>query len=259
MHVPVIDDAAWASPWRRRPVGTKVALSLALVLTALVGPVWPTAPLVALLGIALLLGPAQIRAAALAGVMAAPLLFIVTGALTVAVGLGSPPPGATVLWRWGLLSVTRDSLVQATGLLAHGIAGTLALMVLATTTPMVDLVTWARRCRVPDPLLEVASLVYRLCWVLLATVQAMHEAQTARLGDCAPLRRRLQVTGETVGQVMVRSWDHARRLEDGMAGRGYEDALSTLAVEPEGTKTFTLTVAVLLAALWLLLWVVTRG
>ncbi|WP_394277608.1 cobalt ECF transporter T component CbiQ [Luteococcus sp.] len=259
MHIPVIDDAAWTSPWRRRPVGTKMALSLALVLTALVGPVWPTVPLVALTSLALLLGPARIRASALARVLAAPLLFIASGAVTVAVGLGAPPTSTTVLWRWGLVSVSRESLTQSVGLLGHGIAGTLALMVLATTTPMVDLVTWARRCRVPDPLLEVASLVYRLCWVLLATVEAMHEAQQARLGGCAPLRRRLRTTGETIGQVMVRSWDHARRLEDGMAGRGYEDSLTTLAVEPARTRPFTAAVTVLLAVLWALLWLVTRG
>ena len=36
-----IDDAAWASPWRRRRVGEKVLLSLALVLTALLTPPWP--------------------------------------------------------------------------------------------------------------------------------------------------------------------------------------------------------------------------
>ena len=35
MTITSLDDAAWDSPWRRRPVGEKVALSTALLLTAL--------------------------------------------------------------------------------------------------------------------------------------------------------------------------------------------------------------------------------
>ena len=45
MHLHALDDAAWDSPWRRVRVSHKVALSVALVLTALVGPAWPVSPL----------------------------------------------------------------------------------------------------------------------------------------------------------------------------------------------------------------------
>ena len=45
----------------------------------------------------------------------------------------------------------------------------------ATTTPIVDLLTWLRRRRVPGPLLEIASLTYRLLFVVLQTAQGVHE------------------------------------------------------------------------------------
>ena len=54
-----IDDAAWGSPWRRRRVGEKVLLSLALVLTALLTPPWPGCVAVALFSVFLILGPAR--------------------------------------------------------------------------------------------------------------------------------------------------------------------------------------------------------
>ena len=41
-----IDDAAWASAWRRRSPGDKLLLCLGLVVCALVLPVWPGSVLV---------------------------------------------------------------------------------------------------------------------------------------------------------------------------------------------------------------------
>ena len=38
MTITSLDDAAWDSPWRRRSVGEKVALSTALLLTSLCTP-----------------------------------------------------------------------------------------------------------------------------------------------------------------------------------------------------------------------------
>ena len=123
-----IDDAAWASPWRRRRVGEKVLLSLALVLTALLTPPWPGCVAVALVSVFLIVGPARIRFSLLATVLVAPLTFLLLGALPVAVHIGGDG------WGVGPLRLTEEGLVTAAGLVAHGIAGTLAIMVLATTT-----------------------------------------------------------------------------------------------------------------------------
>ena len=60
MHLTALDDAAWAGPWRRVRVGEKVALSLGLVLTALLTPSWPGSVLVATASVALTCGPARI-------------------------------------------------------------------------------------------------------------------------------------------------------------------------------------------------------
>ncbi|MEL4469296.1 cobalt ECF transporter T component CbiQ [Luteococcus sp. H101] len=256
MHLTSVDDAAWASPWRRRRVGEKALLSLGLVLTALLAPTWPGTVLVGLAALAAILGPARIRPAVLAGVMAAPSAFILVGAASVAVGVGSPVAESHLLWRWGPFSLGRDGLLRAAGLLGHGIAGALALMVLATTTPMVDLITWGRRWRIPDPLLEVAALTYRLLWVLLATTVGIRQAQAARLGDAAPLRRRMEAAGNAVGAVLVRSWNQARRLEEGLAGRGYESSLTTLSVQRPASPRFLLATAAALATIWALVWAV---
>ena len=40
--------------------------------------------------------------------------------------------------------------------------------------------------------------------------------------------------------LFVRSWDRARKLEDGLAGRGYEDVLTTLEPERVRSRAFLL-------------------
>ena len=41
-----------------------------------------------------------------------------------------------------------------------------------------------------------------------------------------------------VAALFIRSWDRARRLEAGLAGRGYEDALRTLEPERQRSRAF---------------------
>ncbi|GAA1390871.1 cobalt ECF transporter T component CbiQ [Luteococcus peritonei] len=256
MHASVLDDAAWASSWRRHQVGEKVVLSLGLVLTALLAPAWPGCLLVALAALGLMLLSARVRPRVLALVVAAPLAFVAVGVLPVAVQVGGTPVDAW--WQRGPFSVGGASLRRAAELAAHSVAGALAMVLLATTTPISDLLAWARRCHLPAPLVEVAGLTYRLLWVLLASVLTIREAQHARLGDAAPLGRRLATSGATVGSVLVRSWEGARRLEDGLAGRGYTGPLPTLQQAPAASHPLRLGVVAVLAAIWACCWVVAR-
>lgn len=247
-HETTIDDAAWASPWRRRRVGEKVFLSVALVLTALLTPPWPGCVLVGCLAVFFIVGPARIRPGLLVAVMIAPLTFLVIGALPVAIHLGGDG------WGIGPLRLTPAGLSTALGLIAHGIAGTLALMVLATTTPMVDVITWMRGLRVPDALLDIASLTYRLLFVLLATTLAVRQAQVARLGDAAGWRRRWQAVASTIGSIIVRSWQRASSLQRGLEGRGYEESLKTLSPARQRNWRFVTTSLLSVAGVWAVCW-----
>jgi len=248
-HESAIDDAAWASPWRRRRVGEKVTLSGALILTALLTDPWPGCALVAVISLILILGSARIRPTLLATVMAAPVAFLLVGALPVAVHIGADG------WGIGPLRVSATGLATALGLLAHGIAGTLAVMVLATTTPMVDLLTWMRTLHVPDTLLEIASLTYRMLFVLLGTTWAVHQAQRARLGDDASWGRRMHTAAGTTGSIMLRSWQRAVRLQEGLEGRGFEDALVTLSPRRERSWPFIVMTLAAVSVVWVATWV----
>jgi cobalt/nickel transport system permease protein len=101
------------------------------------------------------------------------------------------------------------------------------VLLLATTTPISDLLPELRRLRVPGAVIEVASVVYRLLFVLLESLRTIREAQTARMGYSS-WRRSYRSSGGLAAAVLTRSWDRARRMQEGLAGRGLETGLRVL-------------------------------
>jgi cobalt/nickel transport system permease protein len=222
-----IDDAAWASAWRLRSPGDKLLVSLGLVVSALLLPVWPGSVLVGLTAVVLALGPARVPAQTFGRAVRAPLAFILIGALTTVVevgdGIGWAPHAAA----------------QAGSLVGHAVAGSAAVLLLATTTPMSDLLPALQRLRVPAAVIEVASLVYRMLFVLLTSLTTIREAQTARMGY-AGIRSSYRSSGALAAAVLTRSWDRARRLQDGLAGRGLETGLRVLPETLPASRRFEL-------------------
>lgn len=214
-----LDRAAWGSPWRSRSVRDKAVLSLGLLLGAVTLPPVPGGLAVALVSIVVLLGPIRVGWARLGRIGWLPLVSILIGVATVAV---SPR------WDGGPgLQVTAAGLTMAGDVAVRSVAATLAMFTLACSTPMVDLLSALRRARVPDPLIEIAALIYRFTFGLLESAGAIHAAQEARLGY-ATRSAAMRSASLGVAALFVRSWDRARRLEAGLAGRGYEDSLRTL-------------------------------
>jgi cobalt/nickel transport system permease protein len=211
-----VDDAAWSSAWRRRSPADKLLLCLGLVVCALVLPAWPGSVLVGLTATALALGPARVPARTFGRAVRLPLAFITVGALTAVVSIGD-----------GGLGWAPDAASRAGSLAGHALAGSAAVLLLATTTPMSDLLPALRRLGVPAAVVEVASVVYRLLFVLLDSLRTIREAQAARMGY-ASLRCSYRSSGALAAAVLTRSWDRARRLQEGLAGRGMETGLRVL-------------------------------
>lgn len=239
MHGLAIDDAAWSSRWRDHALLDKTMLSLGLTGCALLLPPWPGSMLVALVALTATVGPAGTPWRLLARSAGAPLLFIALGSLSVAVTVTAPPDMS--------LAVTSVSLHRAADAGGHAVAGSLSVLLLALTTPMVDLLAGLRSLRVPAACVEVASLTYRMLFILLDCVHAVRESQSARLGYSSP-RRSMASAAALTAAVLTRSWEHARRLEEGMAGRGYTTELRTLQVDRPGSAAFRGTTITVLAA-----------
>lgn len=208
-----LDDAAWSSPWRTRSVLEKSVLCLGLLLVATT-----TTSLL----VAGLVGTSAVGLAALARVpagvwlrsMLGPAVFVAVGALTIAVTLG---PGDLV--SWGPLGVNEGGAQRAALVAGRALAATSATVLLAATTPMVDLLAALRRARVPEVAVDVAAVTYRMVFALLDSASATRSAQAGRLGYATGRAARRSV-GLLAASVLVGAWERARRLEEGLTGRG---------------------------------------
>ena len=232
-----VDDAAWASAWRRRCPADKLLLCGGLVVCALALPAWPGSVLVGLTAVVLALGPARVPARTFGRAVRWPLAFIVVGALTSVVtvdtdGLGWAP----------------DAAARAGSLAGHALAGSAAVLLLAPTTPLSDLLPALRGLRVPAAVVEVAEVTYRLLFVLLASLQTIREAQTARMGYSS-IGRGYRSSGALAAAVLTRSWDRARRMQEGLAGRGMETGLRVLPEVLPSSRAFVAATVTGLAAL----------
>lgn len=212
-----LDDAAWTSRWRRRSVAEKTVLCLGLLLVAATTGSPLVAALVGAVVTTLALGVARVPARAWGAALLGPLAFVLVGALTIAVTADGPT--ADDLWRAGPVGITRAAAGSALLVALRATAATSALLLLAATTPVVEVIAGLRRAGVPDAVVDVAAVTYRMIFGLLDAARAIGESQRGRLGYATGRAARRSIGG-LVAAVLVRAWVRAGRLEDGLAGRG---------------------------------------
>ena len=232
-----IDRLAQASRWRSVPLAEKALLALGLLALAVVLPPWPGAVLVLAAAAAAAILGAGVPPAAWFGVLAAPMAFVATGVLPLLVAWGPAGP-----------QIAADSGSAAFAVAARAAAATASLMLLALTTPAPDLVQGARRLGLAPELAEVALATWRFLFVLGDTAQRMNAAQAARLGHDGP-RRTLRSAGMLAAALLPRAFDRARRLEAGLAARGFDSRLPTLAARQPASPLRLAAILAVLAAI----------
>ncbi|MBI3444164.1 MAG: cobalt ECF transporter T component CbiQ [Magnetospirillum sp.] len=211
-----IDRLSQAGRWRRRAVAEKSVLALGLLALSLMLPPWPGAALVLAAAWSLALAFARIPWRDWLGLNAAPLGFVLTGAVTLLVDLG--PGGA---------HLAADGGARALALVLRAAAASSCLLLLAATTPTPDLVQGMRRLGLPAEIAEIMLLTWRFLFLLLEAASAIRHAQEARLGWFGP-RRQVRSLGLLIARLLPRAMDSARRLEVGLAARGFDGALPML-------------------------------
>jgi cobalt/nickel transport system permease protein len=209
-----LDAVAYTNPWRLRHPGEKAALALGLLACAVALPPWPGAVFVGGAALGILLGPVALRPAQVWRAVRAPLVFIAVGSVPLLVAVG----GATLV-RW-----EPAGAVPALALAGRALAALLCLVLFAATTPLADTLPRLERLGVPAAVTEIAALMYRLLFLLLDTINGVREAQAGRLGFRNWRTTYRSVAGQA-GAVFVGSFDRARRLEQGLALRGYTGSL----------------------------------
>ncbi|CAA7615442.1 Cobalt transport protein CbiQ [Candidatus Terasakiella magnetica] len=211
-----IDRLAQASPWRKRAVLEKAALALGLLAVALVVPPWPGALLVLAVTWGLALGLAGISWREWGGLNAAPMGFILTGAVALAVEWGADGP-----------TLAADHGAAALAVVLRASASVSCLLLLAATTPTPDVVAGLRRLGLSSEIADLALLTWRFLFLLQDGAAAIRIAQDSRLGWLG-WRRSIHSLGLLIAMLLPRAMERARRLEIGLAARGYDGTLPVL-------------------------------
>ena len=245
MHL--VDTWANLNRWREHAVEMTVFAGGLMVL-ALALPPMPCGLVIIAISMACAVSGAKIPAGVYLRVLAVPLAFLVTGSVAILVSVGADSQGHL------RIAVTREGLVEAVTVFLRSLSAVSALILLALTTPMPELLSLLRRWRVPVVILELMGLVYRFLFVFDETLHTVIRAQDSRLGY-RNVRTSFRSLGGAVASLFIRAMERARRLEMGLAARGYHGELRVLscrhAVSRRALTVIGLTHLGLIAIGWL--------
>lgn len=216
MSIATLDRAASLNRWRHKALIEKALIGFGFLMLAIVLPPWPGAVLVSLAVLGFTFLGARVSPRLWLAVAVLPLGFLATGALMLVVQVGGDGVG---------LSAT--GLEEAAKLCLRAMAATFCMMFLALTTPAAELIGGLRRFKVPAEIVELALLTYRFVFLIADQAVAMTTAQKARLGH-STRRRWLRSTAMVIANLLPQAMARARRLESGMAARGWHGEMRVL-------------------------------
>ncbi len=241
----LIEHAAYGNRWRRVSPAAKGSLALAGLLAAFVAATPATAAFVALLlALTTVLG-ARVPAGVYLRVAAPAAGFLALGSLSLLVAVGADAAGHL---SWGLAPDAGPRLATVAG---RSLASLTALLLLVLTTPLPDLIGLLRRLRVPEVLLDLMVLCYRMLFVLAAAVHDTLTAQSARLGY-ASLHHGRRSLGLLVANLALQIWQRARALNQAALARNGGGPLRFLSPDFANARRDTLLAAAVGSALVLL-------
>ena len=120
----------------------------------------------------------------------------------------------------GYFTVLPAAQISARLVMARALGAVSCLYLLSLSTPMPEILSVLRRAHVPSIVIELAVLIYRYIFILLATHRNMKDAAASRLGF-GPLKRSLRTTGKLYGNLLSRSFRRAGAYFDAMESRCY--------------------------------------
>lgn len=168
-------------------------------------------------------------------VAAPPLLFLLTSCMTLLVSLNFGEGTQGIHFQ---LATTEFPRIYQ--LCSRSLACLTALLFLALTTPLTDIIGLLRSCRTPETVLDLMSLCYRTLFVLSESVHVTIVAQSARLGYASP-RHSLRSLGSLTANLAHQVWQRSRQLHLAAEARGNDGPLRFLKNSfPDSRQSITL-------------------
>lgn len=218
----LIEQSAYTNRWRRVSPTAKGVFSLSglIAVYAAATPVTACA-LAALLCTVTVLG-ARIPPERYLRIAAPALLFLAVSILSLAVSfkLGATTGDVS-------LQLARSEFHRIAQVCGRSLGGLAALLFLALTTPLIDIIHLLRRLKTPEILLDIMILCYRTLFVFSESVHDTITAQSARLGYTT-LRLSMRSLGGLVANITIQVWQRSNALHMAAMARNNDGPLRFL-------------------------------
>jgi cobalt/nickel transport system permease protein len=249
MYEELLEDIAQRNRLREVNPYLKLTAVLGAILLCLLsaGPVAPLASALLLTVGILILARVDLRT--YAGLFAAPFSFALVSVSVIILLSGGVDP----FWSWSplpwlSLSLSRASINEGILVFSRVTGGMSALIFIALTTPMTDLFLVMRRCRVPEPVLDLAMMIYRATFMIMDQLVQTYRAQRMRLGYTS-FRESVRSFSMLCGSVFIGSWDAGEDLVRAMDARCYAGQFAELGeVRPVEARPLLVVISFLLVS-----------
>ena len=221
----LIEHCAYTNRWRFVSPAAKAMFCLGGFVAAFTASQATAAALVAALIVVVTLAGAGIPLASYLRIALPPLGFLLLGCLSLAYSLDMNSTNGKLAIHWLV-----DGWSPLGQLAARSLGALTALLFLALTTPMLDLIALLRRLKVPEVLLEIMVLCYRMLFVFSEVLHNTQTAQAARLGYATP-GLALRSLGSLTANLTLQIWQRSRDLHLAAQSRNNDGPLRFL--EPE--------------------------
>ena len=158
-----------------------------------------------------------------------PLAFLLIGTLTIVINISSD--SSIFIWSIPIgntwLGVTQVGLYKGVKLFLRVLGSVACLYFLSLTTPMVDILSFLQRLKLPQLLVEMMSLIYRFIFVLLDTANTIVIAQDSRLGY-RNLATGFRSLGSMAANLFIRAYKRSNAIYISLEARGYDGELQVV-------------------------------
>ncbi len=134
--------------------------------------------------------------------------------------------GSYNIWLWQI-SVTYSGLLILANVVVKAWLCILGLILLSSTTKLVDLLKGLKQLGVPQVMILILSFMYRYIFVLVDEVMRMQQARDSRNFGGNRLHQ-LKTIGNMVGTLFIRSYERGERIYAAMLSRGFDGQVRTL-------------------------------
>jgi cobalt/nickel transport system permease protein len=219
-----------SNTWSQARPNYRIGLGLAILLAALLAP-WPWLGLVWVgLSAELLRRFFNVPWTRFLRCYRIPLIYLILSVVTVAFEYGNFPSADNLLFAWGAgrgLFMTKAGGAEALLLTTRILAALAGLFFIRLSCSMVDFMQGLKSWHLPEGILTLMELIYRLTFTLHHNLQTKIDSQHQRLGYVG-LRRGIHSLGLALGSGFSAALRKSERMGMALELRLYQGSLQTL-------------------------------